>query len=55
MSKLTSGIASKLSYEDGCATSHALDPIGERWALLVVSELILGPKALPDLRAACPR
>ena len=44
----------KRSYEDGCATAHALDLVGERWALLVVRELILGPKRFTDLRAGLP-
>src|SRR5687767_14711475 len=44
----------KRSYEDGCATAHALDIIGERWALLVVRELLLGPKRFTDLRADLP-
>ncbi|HYO76662.1 MAG TPA: winged helix-turn-helix transcriptional regulator [Thermoanaerobaculia bacterium] len=44
----------KRTYEDGCATAHALDLIGERWALLVVRELILGPKRFTDLRAGLP-
>ncbi len=39
------------SYADGCAAAHALDLIGERWALLVVRELLLGPKRFTDLRA----
>lgn len=47
-------MATKRSYEDGCATAHALDLIGERWALLVVRELILGPKRFTDLRAGLP-
>jgi DNA-binding HxlR family transcriptional regulator len=38
------------SYDDGCAAAHALDLVGERWALLVVRELILGPKRFTDLR-----
>jgi DNA-binding HxlR family transcriptional regulator len=38
------------SYDDGCATAHALDLIGERWALLVVRELLFGPKRFTDLR-----
>ena len=33
------------------ATAHALDLIGERWALLVMRELMLGPKRFSDLRA----
>ena len=44
----------KRSYEDGCAAAHALDLIGERWALLVVRELLLGPKRFTDLRAGLP-
>ena len=44
----------KRSYEDGCAGAHALDLIGERWALLVVRELVLGPKRFTDLRAGLP-
>lgn len=47
-------MANKRTYEDGCATAHALDLIGERWALLVVRELILGPKRFTDLRAGLP-
>lgn len=46
--------ATKRSYEDGCAAAHALDLVGERWALLVVRELILGPKRFTDLRAGLP-
>jgi DNA-binding HxlR family transcriptional regulator/putative sterol carrier protein len=45
---------SKRSYDDGCAAAHALDLIGERWALLVVRELVLGPKRFTDLRAGLP-
>jgi DNA-binding HxlR family transcriptional regulator len=41
-------------YDEGCAVSHALDVIGERWALVVVRELILGPKRFTDLRAGIP-
>lgn len=42
------------SYEDGCAAAHALDLVGERWALLVVRELALGAKRFTDLRAGLP-
>jgi DNA-binding HxlR family transcriptional regulator len=38
------------SYNDGCAAAHALDIVGERWALLVVRELLLGPKRFSDLQ-----
>ena len=39
----------KRKYDDGCAIAQALDLIGERWALLVVRELVLGPKRFTDL------
>ncbi len=38
------------SYNDGCAAAHALDLIGERWTLIVVRELFLGPKRFADLQ-----
>lgn len=41
-------------YDDACATAHALDLVGERWALLVMRELMLGPKRFSDLRADLP-
>ena len=41
-------------YDDGCAVAHALDLVGERWALLVVRELLLGPKRFTDLQAGLP-
>lgn len=44
----------KRAYIDGCATAHALDLIGDRWAMPVIRELILGPKRFSDLRAALP-
>jgi DNA-binding HxlR family transcriptional regulator len=42
------------TYGDACGTALALDLVGERWALLVVRELILGPKRFTDLRAGLP-
>jgi DNA-binding HxlR family transcriptional regulator len=41
-------------YRQGCGIARGLDLIGERWALLVVRELLLGPKRFTDLRAALP-
>lgn len=38
------------SYNDGCAAAHALDLIGERWTMIVVRELLLGPKRFSDLQ-----
>ena len=45
---------SRRSYDDACGTAHALDLIGERWALLVMRELMLGPKRFGDIRADLP-
>jgi len=42
------------TYADACGTAHGLDLVGERWALLVVRELLLGPKRYSDLRADLP-
>ena len=44
----------KRSYDDGCAAAHTLDLVGERWALLVVRELLLGPKRYSDLEKDLP-
>jgi DNA-binding HxlR family transcriptional regulator len=44
----------KRRYDEGCAVAHSLDLIGERWALLIVRELLLGPKRFTDLRAGMP-
>ena len=43
------------SYRDPCGIARALDLVGERWALLVVRELMLGPKRFTDLRAGLPQ
>ncbi len=48
-------MATKRSYGDACRFAHALDLVGERWALLVVRELLLGPKRYTDLREGLPR
>jgi DNA-binding HxlR family transcriptional regulator len=42
------------SYGQFCGIAQALDLIGERWALLVVRDLILGPKRFTDLERALP-
>jgi DNA-binding HxlR family transcriptional regulator len=47
-------MATKRTYGDGCAIAHGLDLIGERWALLVVRELLLGPKRFTDLKHGLP-
>ena len=37
------------TYGDPCGVARALDVVGERWALLVVRELLLGPKRFTDV------
>jgi DNA-binding HxlR family transcriptional regulator len=46
--------SSRRRYDDACGTAHALELVGERWALLVIRELMLGPKRFNDLRADLP-
>ncbi len=45
---------SKRSYNQYCAVARALDIVGERWTLLVVRELLSGPKRFKDLLAGLP-
>jgi DNA-binding HxlR family transcriptional regulator/putative sterol carrier protein len=47
-------VSGRRTYHDGCAAAHALNLLGERWALLVVRELMLGPKRFADLRRSLP-
>lgn len=42
------------SYGEGCIGAHALDLIGDRWALLIARELMLGPKRFGALKAGLP-
>lgn len=42
------------SYVDACGTAHGLELIGDRWALLVMRELLLGPRRFSDLRRDLP-
>lgn len=47
-------MSTKRSYGEACRFAYALDVVGERWALLVVRELLLGPKRFTDLRTGLP-
>jgi DNA-binding HxlR family transcriptional regulator len=42
------------SYNQFCALAYALDIIGERWTLLIVRELITGPRRFKDLLDGLP-
>ena len=48
-------MAGKREYGEACPVAHSLDIVGDRWALLVVRELRLGPKRFSDLQASLPR
>jgi DNA-binding HxlR family transcriptional regulator len=42
------------TYGQMCPIARSLDVIGERWSLLIVRELLLGPKRFKDLLGALP-
>ena len=42
------------TYDDPCGVARALDLVGERWSLLIVRELLLGPKRFRDLVRGLP-
>lgn len=44
----------KRSYGDVCGVARALDMVGERWTLMIIRELLLGPKRFTDLRTGLP-
>jgi DNA-binding HxlR family transcriptional regulator len=46
--------ASRRAYKHYCALARALDLVGERWTLLVVRDLLLGPKRFRDLLEGLP-
>lgn len=48
------GKTPRLRYEEGCLGAHALNLIGDRWALLVVRELMFAPKRFQMIRAGMP-
>ncbi len=48
-------MTSKRTYGDSCGIARGLDAVGERWALLIARELVLGPKRFTDLRAGLPK
>jgi DNA-binding HxlR family transcriptional regulator/putative sterol carrier protein len=42
------------TYSQYCPVARALDVVGERWTLLIVRDLMMGPKRYTDLRAGLP-
>lgn len=53
LQKVTNDVlpATRRWYDDACGTALALELVGERWALLVVRELMFGPRRFGDLKA----
>ncbi|GAA0371353.1 winged helix-turn-helix transcriptional regulator [Microbispora corallina] len=47
-------MAGRRGYDDPCGIARALDVVGDRWALLVVRELVFGPKRFGDLTRGLP-
>ena len=41
-------------YKDACASAHAMEILGERWALLVMRELHVGPRRFSDIKSSLP-
>jgi DNA-binding HxlR family transcriptional regulator len=47
-------VSAPRTYGEACGIPRALDRVGERWALLIVRELLLGPKRFTDIRTGLP-
>jgi DNA-binding HxlR family transcriptional regulator len=47
-------MSAKRTYDDPCGVARGLNVIGERWALLVIRELLFGPKRFTDLHHGLP-
>lgn len=45
----------KRTYGQYCGMAHAANLIGERWALLIIRDLLVGPRRFTDLRRGLPR
>ncbi|HEY3492365.1 MAG TPA: helix-turn-helix domain-containing protein, partial [Solirubrobacterales bacterium] len=45
----TPGMPRRRSYDQACSVATALDHIGERWSMLIVRELLLGPMRFSEL------
>jgi DNA-binding HxlR family transcriptional regulator len=46
--------APKRWYDDACGTALALELVGERWSMLIVRELMYGPRRFGELKAGLP-
>lgn len=48
------GEKTRIRYDEGCLAAHALNLVGDRWALLVVRELMFAPRRFQAIRAGLP-
>jgi DNA-binding HxlR family transcriptional regulator len=51
---VTNGSKQRRWYRDACGTAVAMELIGERWSLLIMRELLLGPRRFGEIRHALP-
>lgn len=56
LEKLTKveGADERRRFQDACGLAHALELVGERWAILVLRELMLGPRRFSDIKSDLP-
>ena len=54
LEKLTKKEKAEKRYDDACGLAHAMDLLGERWAMLVLRELAYGPRRFSGLKADLP-
>jgi DNA-binding HxlR family transcriptional regulator len=47
-------VEGKRTYREYCAIARSLDLLGQRWTLLIVRDLFLGPQRYTDLQAGLP-
>jgi DNA-binding HxlR family transcriptional regulator len=47
-------VTGRRSYGQDCPIANGLDVLGERWTLLILRELVGGPRRYSDLRAQLP-
>ena len=44
----------KRTYHQYCPLAYSLDMIGERWTLLIIREMLFGPRRFTDLHEGLP-
>ncbi|HEX6409785.1 MAG TPA: helix-turn-helix domain-containing protein, partial [Sphingomicrobium sp.] len=44
----------KRRYDDACGLAHALELVGERWAMLIIRELAYGSRRVSELKSDLP-